>query len=118
MVKLFKVGFPSDMYEPQLSEILGNEGSCCGPVIDRDSRTQVSKGFGFINMVDEAAADRVNAGIHGGIDNRTLSVQVADDVRSVFDDSIDKDIPCKNFNHANGKSDNPGDCFRPKRLRK
>jgi RNA recognition motif-containing protein len=80
MAKLFIVGFPRDMEEIELVEIFSAYGQVNTVTIVRDIDTNVSKGYGFIQMTDRAGADRAIESLDGAsIDDRTISVRLAED---------------------------------------
>jgi RNA recognition motif-containing protein len=79
MTKLFIVGIPRDMEEAELSEICHQYGHVASVKIITDIDSGQSKGYGFINMVDELSAAAVIKALDGGtIDDRTISVRIAD----------------------------------------
>jgi RNA recognition motif-containing protein len=56
-----------------------------------DLNTGKSKGYGFITMTDQAGAERAIAAIDGAeIDERKLSVRIADDKNPVRIDPVKK----------------------------
>lgn len=51
--------------------------------IIRDKNTQMSKGFGFVEMEDEIAANKAVAKLHGTmIDSRKVRVNIARDIQN------------------------------------
>lgn len=82
MVKLFIVGIPRDMEETELLEIFSAYGQV-DSVIITDKETGKSQGYGFIEMTDQMGADRAITAMDGAtIDDRQISVRVADDKRA------------------------------------
>ena len=82
MVKLFVVGIPRDMQEIELLEIFTLYGQVEQVKIITDIDTGQSKGYGFINMADEPGANRAIDALNGAtIDDREISVRIADDKR-------------------------------------
>lgn len=80
MAKLFIVGFPKDMEEIELVEMFTIHGIVNTVTIITDKDTGASKGYGFITMADDAGAQRAIAAFDGAtIDDRTISVRIADD---------------------------------------
>ena len=50
--------------------------------IIRDKNTQMSKGFGFVEMEDEIAANKAVSSLHGTmIDSRKVRVNIARDIQ-------------------------------------
>ncbi|GAA4916345.1 hypothetical protein [Mucilaginibacter defluvii] len=79
MTKLFIVGIPRDMDEAELAEICHQYGHVASVKIITDIDSGQSKGYGFINMVDELSAAALIKALDGGtIDDRTISVRPAD----------------------------------------
>ncbi|GAA4341746.1 hypothetical protein GCM10023149_54240 [Mucilaginibacter gynuensis] len=67
------------MDELELLELFAAYGTIGTVTIIRDQETNVSAGYGFITMTDQAGADRAIAALDGAtIDERTLSVRIAD----------------------------------------
>lgn len=80
MAKLFIVGFPRDMEEIELVEMFSVYGTVNTVTIVTDKNTGESKGYGFITMTDQTAADRAIAAMDGAeIDDRKISVRIAED---------------------------------------
>ena len=51
--------------------------------IIRDKNTQMSKGFGFVEMDDEIAANKAVSSLHGTmIDSRKVRVNIARDIQN------------------------------------
>lgn len=51
--------------------------------IVRDKNTQMSKGFGFVEMEDEIAANKAVSSLHGTmIDSRKVRVNIARDIQN------------------------------------
>jgi RNA recognition motif-containing protein len=82
MTKLFIVGIPRDMEESELTELFSAYGQVNAITIITGKLSGESQGYGFITMTDKAGADRAIAAMDGGIiDERTISVRIADDKR-------------------------------------
>ena len=80
MAKLFIVGIPKDMQEIELVELFSIHGTVNTVTIVTDKQTNVSKGYGFITMTDDAGAERAIAALDGAtIADRTLSVRFAEE---------------------------------------
>lgn len=79
MVKLFIVGFPLDIAEAELIELIAAHGMLHNMVLMRDEMTGKSKGYGFLEMLDRPGAERVIAALNGLVlQGRTLTVKFAD----------------------------------------
>jgi RNA recognition motif-containing protein len=58
-------------------------GTIEGVSIIRDKNTQMSKGFGFVEMEDEIAANKAVSSLHGTmIDSRKVRVNIARDIQN------------------------------------
>ena len=79
MVKLFIVGFPRDMEEIELVELFSAYGTVSTVRIITDKDSGISKGYGFLEMTDEAGAQRAIDAMNGAtIDEREISVRIAE----------------------------------------
>ncbi|MDB5146966.1 MAG: hypothetical protein JWQ57_986 [Mucilaginibacter sp.] len=79
MVKLFIVGFPRDMEEIELVELFSAYGTISSVRIITDKDSGISKGYGFLEMTDEAGAQRAIDAMNGAtIDEREISVRIAE----------------------------------------
>ncbi|MFI5159171.1 MAG: RNA-binding protein, partial [Sphingobacteriales bacterium] len=65
MVKLFVSGFPLDIQEIELAKMFALHGDIVTIKLVRDKKTRVCKGYGFIEMTDEAAAENAIAALDG-----------------------------------------------------
>ncbi len=66
--------------EETLSSTFASYGDIVSTVIIRDRDTQQSKGFGFVELTDEAMADRAVAELSGKeIDGRRVRVNIAEE---------------------------------------
>jgi RNA recognition motif-containing protein len=82
MIKLFVVGYPLDIEEADLLEIFCFHGMVHSIHLLIDKVTRQHKGYGFIEMVDQAGADRAVAAINGMIvKGRKITVKLADESR-------------------------------------
>jgi RNA recognition motif-containing protein len=82
MVKLFVVGYPLDIQDVELIEIFSIHGMIHSIHLLTDKVTHQHKGYGFIEMLDQAGADRAIAAINGMvIKGRKLTVKLADEDR-------------------------------------
>jgi RNA recognition motif-containing protein len=80
MVKLFVVGFPRGMSEIELDQLFTKEAIIKRVTIIRDMQTGISEGYAFVEMMDQAGADRAVRALHGiTMGDRTMSVRLAED---------------------------------------
>jgi RNA recognition motif-containing protein len=78
-VKLFIGGFPLDMDELRLAQLVAPHGDIEVMKIVRDKRTGICKGFAFVEMGTADDAARVSAALDGEpMGDRTLSVKLAE----------------------------------------
>lgn len=77
MVKLFVSGFPLDMDEIELAKIFSLHGDMRTIKLVRDKKTRVCKGYGFIEVADQAAADNIVLMLNGyPMGDRQLTVNI------------------------------------------
>jgi len=82
MIKLFVVGYPLDIQDVELIEVVSIHGMMHSIDLLKDKVTGRHKGYGFIEMMDKAGADRVIAAVNGMvIKGRKLTVKLADEDR-------------------------------------
>lgn len=113
MVKLFVVGFPREMNEIELMELFSIHGVVDTVTIVRDQATNLSKGYGFMHMADQAGADRAIVALDGfTLDDRQLSVRIADKQASAEPDT--PKAPSPQFQKAS-KNFDPQKRKRPRR---
>ena len=66
--------------EDTLSSLFAQYGEVVSTVVIKDRETERSKGFGFVEMSDEAAADAAIATLNGKeVDGRRVRVNVAEE---------------------------------------
>lgn len=83
MVKLFVVGYPLDIQDSELIEMFSIQGLVHGIELITDKFTHKHKGFGFVEMVDEAGAERAINALNGKvIKGRKITVKLADEDRT------------------------------------
>lgn len=83
MIKLFVVGYPLDIQEVDLMEIFSIHGAIHSIELLRDKVTQRHKGFGFVEMEEQADADRAIAAVNGMVlRGRKIRVKLADEDRA------------------------------------
>jgi RNA recognition motif-containing protein len=81
MIKLFIVGYPLDIQESELIEIFSIHGMLHSISLLTD-RTGKAKGYGFVEMMDQAGAERAIAALSGMVlRGRKITVKVADEDR-------------------------------------
>ena len=92
MIKLFVVGFPREMSEIELDELLTAHGMVKKITIIRDLQTQISKGYAFVDMMDRPGADRAISALNGfSMGMRTISVRLVEN-RSQEQDAKSNDV--------------------------
>lgn len=83
MIKLFVVGYPLDIQDAELVDIFSIHGMIHSVDLLKDKVTRRHKGFGFIEMAEQADADRAIAAINGMVlKGRKISVKLADENRA------------------------------------
>lgn len=66
--------------EETLSSVFSSYGEVLSSVVIKDRDTQQSKGFGFVELADDVAADKAIAALNGKeIDGRRVRVNVAEE---------------------------------------
>lgn len=79
MTKLFAVGFPKAMSEIELDQLFTMHALVRKITIVRDMQTGESKGYAFVDMMDEPGADRCIDALNGmTFGSRVMSVRFAD----------------------------------------
>lgn len=117
MIKLFIVGYPLDIQEAELIELFSIHGMVDSIHLLTDKITHQPKGFGFVEMVDQAGADRAIAALNGIVlKGRKVTVKLADENREQKTRSF-------KGNRFSGQSDLTGDSMvgetkgrRPRKL--
>jgi len=78
MTNIYVGNLSYDATEEQLRELFGAHGSVERVNLITDRMTGQSRGFGFVEMVDQAAAEAAIEAINGTeLNGRTLNVNVA-----------------------------------------
>jgi RNA recognition motif-containing protein len=79
MIKLFCVGFPKDIDESALYTFFGDFGDVSEVKFITDQETGLSKGYAFVDFLDEVGANLAIKELDGTeLSGRTLSVRLAD----------------------------------------
>ncbi|WP_345949184.1 RNA-binding protein [Mucilaginibacter sp. PAMB04274] len=79
MFKLFVVGFSRETDEIELDQLFTGQGMVKRVTIVREMQTGISKGYAFVEMLDQSGAERAIAALHGlMIGDRKLNVRYAD----------------------------------------
>ena len=82
MIKLFVVGYPLDIQETEMIELFSTQGMIHSMHLLIDKETGKHKGYGFIEMVDQAGADRAIAALDKMVlKGRKITVKLADENR-------------------------------------
>ncbi|MGY3212847.1 RNA recognition motif domain-containing protein [Mucilaginibacter sp. HD30] len=79
MIKLFVVGFPKEMDEPKLHTFFSDFGDVVAVKIITEQDTGMSKGYAFVDFMDEVGARLAIKELDGSsFEDRTLNVRLAD----------------------------------------
>jgi cold-inducible RNA-binding protein len=79
-MNLFVAGLPFDVDDQELKEIFEEYGTVGSAKVILDRETRKSRGFGFVDMPDNAEAEKAIKGLDGAaLDNKTLAVKVAEE---------------------------------------
>jgi len=82
MVKLFIVGYPLDIQDAELIEIFSIHGMMHSISLLTDKFTGKAKGYGFVEMMDQAGADRAISALNGMVlRGRKITVKIAEENR-------------------------------------
>ncbi|RZK82280.1 MAG: RNA-binding protein [Pedobacter sp.] len=116
MIKLFVVGFPLDIQDAELIEMFAIQGMVHSIHLITDKFTHKHKGYGFIEMVDQAGADRAIAALNGIIlKGRKITVKLADEDR----EKKPRTFKSNRFDSIDQKQESSAkDQFKSKRPRK
>lgn len=78
MTKLFVGGLPYSVDNNKLNEIFTSFGQVISANVIIDKYTNQSKGFGFVEMADDASAKKAIKNLDGSsLEGRTLGVSIA-----------------------------------------
>jgi RNA recognition motif-containing protein len=79
-VKLFVGGFPLEMQELELVQIIAPHGNVETIKIVRDKKTRICKGYAFIEMTDRQNAEQVMDALDGAeLKGRPLVINIVED---------------------------------------
>lgn len=79
-MKIFVAGLPYDLDDAELEEIFEKFGTVASAKVAMDRETGKSKGFGFVEMPDEAQAKEAIEGLNDiSLGKKPLVVKAADD---------------------------------------
>jgi RNA recognition motif-containing protein len=114
MVKLFVGGFPLNIQEIKLVELISPYGTVSTIKIIRDRKTGKCKGYAFIEMTDMEGAEQAISALDGIImDDRVLSLNVTEDNYVALNTSISKKAK-----PVYSKIEKPNEIVKKKRPRK
>jgi RNA recognition motif-containing protein len=117
MTKLFVGGFPLDMQELALVQLISPFGTVDTIKIVRDKRTGVCKGYAFLEMRDLAGAENAMDNLNGTmIHDKALTLNIVPDAPPAPKYSAPK-YP-RNPVQGYSKTPRPGESVKPKRPRK
>ena len=78
MIKLFVGGLPYSVDNNKLNEMFASFGAVISATVIVDKFTNQSKGFGFVEMADQAAAQEAIKSLDGSsLEGRRLGVSIA-----------------------------------------
>lgn len=78
MTKLFVGGLPYAMNDQDLQNLFSEYGTVASAVVITDRQTGRSKGFGFVELEDDSAAQKAVEEMNGkDVDGRSIAVSVA-----------------------------------------
>jgi len=78
MTKLFVGGLPYAMNDQALNDLFAEYGPVTSAVVITDRQTGQSKGFGFVELEDDAMAQKSIEELNGkDVDGRSIAVSVA-----------------------------------------
>lgn len=110
------MGYPLDIQEAELIELFSNQGMIDSIQLIKDKVTHQHKGFGFVEMVDQAGADRAIAALNGVvIKGRKITVKLADENRAEKPRTF---RPNRFASGSDSAADNSNSSFKNKRPRK
>jgi len=82
MVKIFVGGFPLDITEMELVQLIGPYATVSTIKIVRDKKTRLCKGYAFVEVTDQEGADNVMEALNNTkIGDRTLTIKPATPVK-------------------------------------
>lgn len=80
MVKIFVGGFPLEMTELELVQMVAPYGDVCTIKIVRDKKTKICKGYAFLEVTDRHGAEQIIAALNGTmLGGRQLSISIKED---------------------------------------
>jgi RNA recognition motif-containing protein len=80
MVKIFVGGFPLDMTELELVQMVALHGDVSTIKIVRDKKTKICKGYAFIEMTSLQAAEQVMDALNGtSLKGRELIINIVEE---------------------------------------
>ena len=95
--------------EDTLKNVFASYGEIVSAVVIKDRDTQQSKGFGFVELADDAAADKAIAELSGReIDGRRVRVNVAEERQNRGPRNFNR----RDFRGDRGERGAPGGDFR------
>ncbi|WP_419700282.1 RNA recognition motif domain-containing protein [Mucilaginibacter sp. NFX135] len=116
MIKLFMSGFPLDISELDIARLIAPHGDLETIKIVRDRKYGKCKGYAFVEMKDEAGANRAIAALHDQPSgDRLLTLKIATEPQVI---SIKSKTNAERPAHPYVKVARPGETIRNKRPRK
>jgi RNA recognition motif-containing protein len=91
MVKLFFGGFPLDMTELEIVQLVAFHADVRTIKVVRDKKTKICKGYAFLEIADRAGAEQAIAVLHGTpFAGRELRLNIVED-----EPATNKPVPSK-----------------------
>lgn len=117
MIKLFVVGYPLDIQETEMIELFSTHGMIHSIHLLTDKDTGKHKGYGFVEMVDQAGAERAIAALNNMvIKGRKITVKLADESRVQKPRAFKANRFQSEQNLQNDAGDNSFNNKRPRKL--
>ena len=122
MTKLFVGGFPLDMNEIQLVQMVSPYGTVSTIKIVRDKKTGKCKGYAFLEMTDLAGAENAIEALDGTLTaNRPLTLNIVPDAppaKPSFSRNPNAGKPRTGGGYSSAPRPGASEPFKPKRPRK
>jgi RNA recognition motif-containing protein len=119
MTKLFVGGFPLNMKELELVQLISPYGTVDTIKIVRDKKTGKCKGYAFLEMKDKAGAENAMDALNGVmLKDKALSLNIVPDAPPVSAPAPQRFAPKPGSGERFTRMIKPGEALKPKRPRK